>query len=208
MTYLPSLPGDAVLLDVFRAYSQTAGPLLDYHQALLRGPSPLTVAERELIAAYVSGLNACRYCHGVHAATAQAFGISEGMLGALLADVATAPAAERMKPLLRYVAKLTLTPARITAADAGAVLAAGFQEQALHDAVAVCGLFNMMNRLVEGLGITAGRGLFHRRGAQARRARVHRAEGSSLTRARQPDHGVRLLTLTCPARVQRRSQRR
>jgi hypothetical protein len=25
----------------------------------------------------------------------------------------------------------------------------GFQEQALHDAVAVCGLFNMMNRLVD-----------------------------------------------------------
>jgi hypothetical protein len=39
MTYLPSLPGDAVLLDVFRAYPQAARPLLDYHQALLRGPS-------------------------------------------------------------------------------------------------------------------------------------------------------------------------
>jgi alkylhydroperoxidase family enzyme len=61
MTYLPSLPGDAVLLDVFRAYPGTSRPLLEYHQALLRGPSPLTVAERELIAAYVSGLNACRY---------------------------------------------------------------------------------------------------------------------------------------------------
>jgi AhpD family alkylhydroperoxidase len=74
MAYLPSLPPDAVLLDVFRAYPQTARPLLDYHQALLRGPSPLTEAERELIAAYVSGLNACRYCHGAHQATAQAFG--------------------------------------------------------------------------------------------------------------------------------------
>ena len=59
MTYLPSLPDDAVLLDVFRAYPATSRPLLEYHQALLRGPSPLTVAERELIAAYVSGLNAC-----------------------------------------------------------------------------------------------------------------------------------------------------
>jgi uncharacterized peroxidase-related enzyme len=160
MGYLPSLRDDAVLLDVFRAYPETARPLLDYHQALLRGPSPLTVAERELIAAYVSGLNACRYCHGVHAATAQAFGIGEGALGALLADVTTAPVAERMKPILRYAGKLTLTPANITPADAEAVLAAGWQEQALHDAVAVCGLFNMMNRLVEGLGITAGEGYF------------------------------------------------
>ena len=112
--YLPSLPVGAVLLDVFHDYPEIARPLLDYHQALLRGPSPLSVAERELIAAYVSGLNACRYCHGVHAATAQAFGIGEGTLAALLADVTTAPIAERMKPLLLYVGKPTLTPAKIT----------------------------------------------------------------------------------------------
>jgi alkylhydroperoxidase family enzyme len=65
-----------------------------------------------------------------------------------------------MKPLLRYAGKLTLTPAKITPPDAQAVLAAGWDEQALHDAVAVCALFNMMNRLVEGLGITAGEGYF------------------------------------------------
>ncbi len=156
MTYLPSLPQDAVLLDVFRAYPETARPLLDYHEALLRGPSPLSVAERELIAAYVSALNACRYCHGVHQATAEAFGIAEDVLAALLTDVRTAPVPEPMKPLLRYAAKLTLTPAKITPADAEAVLGAGWPEKALHDAAAVCGLFNLMNRLVEGLGITAG----------------------------------------------------
>jgi hypothetical protein len=57
MSYLPSLPHDATLLAVLRAYPASAGPLLDYHEAVLRGPSPLSVAERELIAAYVSGLN-------------------------------------------------------------------------------------------------------------------------------------------------------
>jgi len=160
MTYLPSLPGDAVLLDVFRAYPEIYRPLLDYHQALLRGPSPLSVAERELIAAYVSGLNACRYCHGVHQATAQAFGTGEGTLAALLADVSTAPVPERMKPLLEYADKLTVSPAKITPADARSVLDAGWDERALHDAVAVCGLFNLMNRLVEGLGITAGEDYF------------------------------------------------
>ena len=74
MTYLPSLPKDAVLLDVFRSYPHASRPLLDYHQALLRGLSPLSAAERELIAAFVSGLDACGYCHGVHTATAQVFG--------------------------------------------------------------------------------------------------------------------------------------
>src|SRR5260370_21823053 len=112
MTYLPSLRGDAVLLDVFRAYPGTSRPLLAYHQALLRGSSPLTVAERELIAAYVSGLNACRYCHGVHTAVAEVFGIPEGTLVALLADIGAAPETEPIKPLLRYVGKRTLASTR------------------------------------------------------------------------------------------------
>jgi len=51
MTFLPSLPDNAKLLDVFRAHPETAHPLLDYHEALMRGPSPLSIAERELIAA-------------------------------------------------------------------------------------------------------------------------------------------------------------
>jgi uncharacterized peroxidase-related enzyme len=130
-------------------------PLLDYHQVLLRGPSPLTVAQREVIAAYVSGLNGCGYCHGVHRTTAQAFGVAADVLGALLADVDTAPVDEALKPLLRYVAKLTRSPSGITPGDAAAVLAAGWDEQALHDAVSVCALFNFMNRLVDGLGVTA-----------------------------------------------------
>jgi uncharacterized peroxidase-related enzyme len=160
MPYLPSLPEDAVLVDVFRAYPDTAGPLLDYHQVLLRGPSPLSVAERELIAAYVSAVNSCAYCHGVHAGTAEVFGVAEDTLGGLLDDVDTAPVAERMKPVLRYVRQLTLTPSRMSEADAEAVYAAGWDERALHDAVSVCALFNFMNRLVEGLGISAGPGYF------------------------------------------------
>lgn len=156
MPYLPSLPENAALLDVFRAYPGTAAPLLDYHEALLRGPSPFTIAQRELIAAYVSGLNSCGYCHGVHATTAQAFGLAEGALSALLDDVDAATVDEPIKPVLHYVGKLTRTPSQVTEADAEAVLAAGWDEQALHDAASVCALFNLMNRLVDGLGIVAG----------------------------------------------------
>lgn len=153
MSFLASLRDDARLLDVFRAYPGTAKPLVDYHEALMRGPSPLTVAERELVAAYVSGLNACDYCFGVHSVTAQEFGVSEETLTALLEDLDTAGVDDRMRPLLRYVGKLTRSPARVSPADAAVVLAAGWEEQALHDAVSVCALFNLMNRLVDGLGV-------------------------------------------------------
>jgi len=168
MAFLRSLKDDAVLLDIFKQFPATAHPLLEYHEALMRGRSPLSVAQRELLAAYVSGLNACQYCHGVHSMTAENFGIPESLLKQLLDDPREAPVDPLMKPLLAYVKKLTLTPSRMSQADADQVFAAGWDEQALHDAVSVCALFNFMNRLVDGLGIksdasyykTAGQRLF------------------------------------------------
>ena len=158
MTHLPSLPHDATLLDVFRSFPAVARPLLDYHQVVMRGPSPLSPAQRELLAAYVSGLNACDYCLGVHRVTSEALGVDEGLLTAMLEDLESAPVEARLRPLLRYVAVLTRTPGRVRPGHAAAVLDAGWDEQALHDAASVCGLFNLMNRLVEGLGVTLGDG--------------------------------------------------
>jgi uncharacterized peroxidase-related enzyme len=164
MSYLTSLPDNAVLLDVFRAQPETSRPLLDYHELVMRRPSPLSVADRELIAAYVSGVNRCGYCHGVHTAAAQACGVPDGVVPAAVDDLDSAPVDERLRPILRYVGKLTRTPSEITQADADEVLAAGWNEQALHDAVLVCALFNFMNRLVEGLGISAGPDYFAKSG--------------------------------------------
>jgi uncharacterized peroxidase-related enzyme len=96
----------------------------------MRGESPLSEGERELIAAYVSGLNACDYCLGIHQRTARAFGVEEGLLTALLADIETADVDERMRPLLLYVGKVTREPARVSPADARRVLDAGWDEQA------------------------------------------------------------------------------
>lgn len=160
MSYLKSLPADAKLLHVFQAYPRTARLLLEFHEVVMRDPSPFSVAERELLAAYVSGLNHCGYCHGVHAATAAAFGVPAGVLEAAIADVDTAPVEDRIKPVLRYVGKLTHSPARMTEADAEALFSAGWDERALHDAVLVCALFNFMNRMVDGLGVQADSSYF------------------------------------------------
>jgi uncharacterized peroxidase-related enzyme len=160
MTRLTSLPDDAVLLDVFKAYPATSEPLLDYHETVMRGESPFTVAEREFIAAYVSGLNSCSYCHGVHTVAAEACGVPVGQIPTAVIDVDDADVPDRMKPVLRYVAKLTQAPSSVSDGDAQAVYAAGWDERALHDAVVVCALFNFMNRLVEGLGIRADANYF------------------------------------------------
>lgn len=160
MCYLRSLPDGAALLQVFQAYPRTARPLLDYHELVMRGSSPFTVAERELMAAFVSGLNACGYCHGVHTAAAAAFGVPDGLVAAAIADLDSAPVDDRMRPVLRYLATLTTSPSRLTGAEVDAVYAAGWDERALHDAVLVCALFNFMNRVVEGLGISADESYF------------------------------------------------
>jgi len=156
MAFLPSLGKNPVLLNVFRKYPDPARPLLQFHQVVMCGEdSPFTQGEREMIAAYVSRRNGCTYCAGVHTATAEALGIETGLVAALADDIESAKVDEKLKPVLRFVAKLTDRPDSVTQADADAVYAAGWDERALVDAVLVCCIFNFMNRLVEGLGIKA-----------------------------------------------------
>ncbi|MCR9079818.1 MAG: peroxidase-related enzyme [Hyphomonadaceae bacterium] len=154
MALFPSLPEIAHLSDVYKKFPKQLKPLLMYHDVLLRGESPLSVAERELIAAFVSGLNACNFCFGAHKLYARAFGVDEDVIDALVADIDRAPVSENLKPLLHYVARLKTLPPRLTKADADAVFAAGWSEEALFDAIQVAALFNYMNRIIEGTGVT------------------------------------------------------
>jgi uncharacterized peroxidase-related enzyme len=154
MPLFPSLPETPHLADVYKAFPECVKPLLEYHDALLRGESPLTVAERELIAAYVSGLNACDFCFGGHKIYARAFGVEEATIDAIIQDIDTADVDEKLKPILKYVAKLKTLPPKLTTADAKAVYDAGWSERALFDAVQVAALFNYMNRIIEGTGVT------------------------------------------------------
>jgi uncharacterized peroxidase-related enzyme len=153
MSRFPSLPPHPGLADVFLRFADSVAPLFEYHDRLLRGPSPLSIGERELLAAYTSALNACSFCAGAHRAVAEVHGIDPLLLDQLSEDPAAAQLEPRLQPLLAYVRKLTLTPARITDADAAAVFDAGWDETALFHAISICGLFNLMNRLVEGCGV-------------------------------------------------------
>ncbi len=153
MPFLPSLPKAASLLNLFKAFPETSKPLIEFHEVLMRGPSPFSEAERELIAAYVSGLNECRYCHGVHAATAELLGVSRQAIDSAIDDLDVAAISERMKPILRYAKRLTQQANSVEQADADAIFEAGWDETALYHTVAVTALFNFMNRLVEGTGI-------------------------------------------------------
>jgi uncharacterized peroxidase-related enzyme len=156
MTQFPSFADGGSMLEALKLNPPVSRHLVAYHTALMRGDSPLSEAERELIAAFVSGLNACSYCHGVHAATARAFGVDAQLLQQLVDDPELEAAPPKLRPLLRYARKLTLEQTRMTAQDAQEVFAAGWDERALHDAICVAALFNFMNRFVHGHGLSLG----------------------------------------------------
>lgn len=153
MPFLPSLPDPAHLKDLYARFPRNVRPLMEYTDGLLRSEGDLSVGERELIATYVSALNACTFCTGAHRAYAEVFGIDGALIDALIEDVETAPVDEKLRPVLAYVAKLNTLPSRLVQRDAQAVYDAGWSEAALYEAVQVCALFNMMNRIIEGTGV-------------------------------------------------------
>lgn len=153
MPLLPSLPETAHLTDLLVRFPRNIDAMMELNTTILRAEGALDYAERELIAAFVSGLNACRFCFGSHAIYAEAFGIPEELLQALVDDFDTATVDDRLRPLLTYVRKLNTLPSKLVKADAEAVLSAGWSEEALVEAIEITALFNFMNRLIEGTGV-------------------------------------------------------
>ena len=120
------------------------------HEAM-RGPSAWSVAERELMAAYVSKMNECPFCVGAHTATAtQAFG-SETTVTAALTDVESAALEEGLRATLRMLGKLT-REGQVSVEDMRAVLDAGVSRAHVEDALAICYAFNVTNRLANAFG--------------------------------------------------------
>lgn len=164
MPFFPSLPQDAGVRHILALNPVAGRALIEFHSAALRTDSQLTAKEKELIAAFVSGMNACQYCFGVHKETAKAFGVEESLIGALLVDIDNAPVDAKLKPLLEYARVLTLTPTKALQRHVDAIFAVGWTERDLHDAILTVCLFNFMNRLLEGHGVKGNPGVFAERG--------------------------------------------
>jgi len=156
MSFLSSLPGKTSLMDVAKKFVESYRLLDAYHTHAMHSPSPLTPAERELIAAHVSRLNGCEYCVGIHTASAELLGIDRALLDGLPASAEGPLVNAKLRAALSFARKLTEGPRRMAQADADALYAAGWDERALYDIVSVTALYNLYNRLVEGLGVEAG----------------------------------------------------
>ncbi|MFI5621392.1 carboxymuconolactone decarboxylase family protein [Streptomyces sp. NPDC051567] len=130
----------------------TAAPLNDLADVLLRGESPLSRGERELIAAYVSELNRTPFCAGTHgaAAAAQLEGGRE-LVRAVRDDLASAPVTPLLRALLRVAAEVQAQARPVSEETVAAARAEGATDTHLHDTVLIAAAFCMYNRYVSGL---------------------------------------------------------
>src|SRR6516165_8914723 len=148
MPFMPTMPADALVKDVYSINPQTFHHWLHVEETIMRGPSTFTAGERELMAAYVSRLNSCTYCASSHSEAAVILGIDPLSLDALMADVDTARIDKRFKPIFKFLKKLTLAPYKMIQVDADAVYAEGWDERALlhHNGVLLLFVYESASR--------------------------------------------------------------
>jgi uncharacterized peroxidase-related enzyme len=90
-----------------------------------------------------------------HAATTASLAGDPALVRAVLDDPGTAPLPPRERALFAFARAVTASPSGTTRADVDAVLAAGWSEEAVHDAITVCALFKFYNTWVSAHGVAA-----------------------------------------------------
>jgi uncharacterized peroxidase-related enzyme len=151
MPYIPledHLPGITGLLEYSK---ETAAPIRELTQVLLRGSSTLTEGERELIATIVSHKNECKFCVTAHTAAADILLCEEDTSAKVKKDINTAPVSDKMKALLTIAARVQQSGKAVTAESVQKAKDAGATDIEIHDTVLIAALFCLYNRYVDGL---------------------------------------------------------
>lgn len=155
MPYIPvpeGLPGITGLLAFKPATGMRIGDLM--HE-LLRGSSPLTPAERETIASYVSHRNECQFCARSHGATIPHLGAGVELSEAALVGPDAPEISPKLRALLAVAGAVAEGGHRVTDGLVEAARAAGAADEELHDTVLIAAAFCMVNRYVDGLATVA-----------------------------------------------------
>ena len=131
---------------------ETGKPLYDLAQVLLRGESPISEPDRELIAAYVSYRNDCMFCMKSHAAAAMClYGDGKDRVDDVLKDLQRSNVSDKLKALLNIAGKAQILGREVTPEDIEAARKLGAGDREIHDTVLIAASFCMFNRYVDGL---------------------------------------------------------
>jgi uncharacterized peroxidase-related enzyme len=148
---------------------ETAAPLNELVNVLLRGESTLSRGEREMIATHVSWRNDCFFCQTIHGAVAAAqLGQDEALVQKVKTNWAEAKISPKLKALLNIAGKVQLGGKHVTSEDIAAARDLGATDLEIHDTVLIAAVFCMCNRYVDGLGTWAPQdsGIYRERAAQ------------------------------------------
>ncbi len=155
MAYIAIEDGIPGILGPMMFRPETAKPLRELAEVLLRGTNTLTSSERETIAAYVSFRNDCRFCQLSHsAAAAEHLGGEEAhyaLIESVKTDFASAPISPKLKALLVIAGKVQQGGNHVTPEDVAAARSQGSSDIEIHDTVLIAAAFCMFNRYVDGL---------------------------------------------------------
>jgi uncharacterized peroxidase-related enzyme len=149
ITLPEGLPG---ITSGFAFRPETARPMRELAEVLLRGPNTLTSGEREMIAAFVSSRNDCHFCQASHsAAAAHHLSGNYDIVEAVKRDYQSAPVSPKLKALLNIAGKVQQGGKNVTSADVDRARVEGASDREIHDAVLIAAAFCMFNRYVDGL---------------------------------------------------------
>jgi uncharacterized peroxidase-related enzyme len=135
---------------------ETAKPLNELVEVLLRGPHTLSPGERELIATYVSAENDCRYCQTIHGAiAAHHLDGNEDLVARVKANYQETDVSPKLKALLAIAGKVARSGKNVTEQDVARAREEGASDLEIHDTVLIAAVFCMCNRYVDGLATWA-----------------------------------------------------
>src|SRR5215831_19948382 len=143
------LPGIRGLM-AFRP--ETAEPMNELAEILLRDTTGLSRTERELIATHVSYLNDCFYCHNSHGEIACYYlAGNRDLVDHVKKDYSTATVSDKLKSLLQIAARVQQSGKAVTQTDIDQARDHGATDRDIHDTVLIAAAFCMFNRYVDGL---------------------------------------------------------
>jgi uncharacterized peroxidase-related enzyme len=143
------LPG---IVSAFAFRPETAKPMRELAEVLLRGPNTLSSGEREMIAAFVSTRNDCYFCQTSHrAAAAHHLDGNYELVDAVRFDYPNAPVSAKLKALLAIAGSVQKGGLYVTEDEIAAARNAGATDLEIHDTVLIAAAFCMYNRYVDGL---------------------------------------------------------
>ena len=180
MTYIETIPESKAVGELAELYKRAGSPdgtvdnvmkvhslnpatlrtHFELYKQALHGPSPLSRAEREMVAVVVSRLNGCHYCLRHHHAgltrllPAERLPIADALAdGEMPRDLA-----DREKAIIAYAVQLPNGPQEMTRLDVQTLRDAGLDDRAILDLAQCIGYFCYVNRIVTGLGVDFGEG--------------------------------------------------